>query len=267
MNKPTRGSIETRSFAGELRAAKEKEFVLTGYAASFNTLSRDLGGFKERLAPGCFSRSLKAGGDVKCLFNHDPSAILGRLENDTLTVEEDSRGLKFRCQLNPASQQHRDIYESVKRGDVSECSFAFTINGDAGEDWSEATDERGARFIRRTITDCNLLDVSAVTNPAYGSGTTVQARAADYVPTISWAAFDAEAKRKAQQIKEQIFRSADAFIIPDYVEGQPWEVTPVFYTQAEKDAILDRQLRARADAALAQIRRDDLRQQFLDLFE
>src|SRR5579862_10018022 len=174
MKKPNRGSIEHRSFAGELRAAKEKDFVLTGYAASFNTLSRDLGGYKERLAPGCFKRSLAAGGDVKALFNHNPSMILGRLENGTLSVEEDSRGLKWRCQLNPASQQHRDIYESVKRGDINECSFAFTVR-DGGEDWGEATDERGARFIRRTITDCNLLDVSCVTNPAYGSGTTVAA--------------------------------------------------------------------------------------------
>src|SRR5579862_4104670 len=113
--------------------------------------------------------------------------ILGRLENGTLSVEEDSRGLKWRCQLNPASQQHRDIYESVKRGDINECSFAFTVR-DGGEDWGEATDERGARFIRRTITDCNLLDVSCVTNPAYGSGTTVAARSAvfcDYAPTVA----------------------------------------------------------------------------------
>ena len=264
MKKPTTGSIEKRSFAGELRAAKEKDFVLTGYAASFNTLSRDLGGFKERLAPGCFKRSLAAGDDVKALFNHNPSMILGRRDNGTLSVEEDSRGLKWRCQLNPASQQHRDIYESVKRGDINECSFAFTVQ-DGAEDWEEATDERGARFIRRTIRECNLLDVSCVTNPAYGSGTTVQARSvSDYTPTVSWAAFDAEAKRKAQEIREEIFRAADAFHIPEYVEGQPWEPVPVFFTPAQREAHIDAQLRAQADRIGEQITRELMRDSLED---
>jgi len=265
MKKPNRGSIEHRSFAGELRAAKEKDFVLTGYAASFNTLSRDLGGYKERLAPGCFKRSLAAGGDVKALFNHDPSKILGRLENGTLSVEEDSRGLKFRCQLNPASQTHRDIYESVKRGDINECSFAFTVNGDGGEDWSEATDERGQRFIRRTITDCNLLDVSCVTNPAYSGATTVQARSADYTSTpngAALAALDAENKRKAEEIRTMIFQTCDAFIIPDYVEGQPWEATPVFFTPEQREAHITRQLREKCDEIGRQIFKDDVRAEF-----
>lgn len=263
MKKPNRGSIETRSFAGELRAGKEQDFVLTGYAATFNVLSRDVGGFKERLAPGCFKRSLEAGGDVKALFNHDPNKILGRLENKTLTVAEDSRGLKFRVQLNPKSQQHCDIYESVKRGDINECSFAFTVH-DGAEDWDEASDERGQRFIRRTIRDCDLLDVSCVTNPAYDSGTTVSARSADYTPTVSSSAFDSEAKRRAQEIKEEIFRSADAFIIPEYVEGQPWEVTPVFFTPAEREAHLDAQLRAKADEIGEQIRRELMRDSLED---
>jgi uncharacterized protein len=210
MNKPTKGSIETRSLAGELRAAKDKDFVLTGYAASFNTLSRDLGGYKERLAPGCFKRSLAAGDDVKALFNHNPSMILGRRDNGTLNVEEDSRGLKWRCQLNPKSSQHRDIYESVQRGDISECSFAFTVR-DGAEDWDEPTDERGKRFIRRTIRDCNLLDVSCVTHPAYGSGTTLQARSTvcDYTPRVTDAIFWELANKRAREIGEQVVRDLD----------------------------------------------------------
>jgi uncharacterized protein len=187
MDKPKKGSIEQRSFAGELRAGDDEDFALWGYAASFDVLSRNLGGFRERIARGAFVRSLKAGDDVKATFNHDKNIVLGRRGNGTLTVEEDSRGLKFRCQMNRDSQQHRDIYASIKRGDISQCSFAFTINGDAGEDWQPVSEQDDAGNIIaaiRTLKDVNLIDVSAVTYPAYSekNATSVQARSADYAP-------------------------------------------------------------------------------------
>lgn len=265
MSRPQAGSIERRSFAGELRTAADSKFELTGYAASFNTLSKDLGGYRERLAVGCFKRSLDAGGDVKALFNHDKNIVLGRLENKTLSVTEDARGLKFRVQLNPASQQHRDIYESVKRGDVSECSFAFCVH-DGNEDWDESKDESGNRFIRRTIRDCDLMDVSVVTHPAYSenNATSVQARShvADYVPTMPDACFWGKATKRAQEIREEIFRAADAFIVNE----KTFEVTPVFYTEAEKSAALDRQLRARADEIGREIFNESMRENLgLDL--
>ena len=184
MNKPQVGSIETRSFAAELRATDDAKFELCGYAAKFNTRSKNLGGFYEQIARGAFSRSLKAGDDCRALFNHDKNIILGRRGNGTLDVSEDERGLKFRCQLNRDSQQHRDIYASVKRGDISQCSFAFTVNGDAGEDWQPLNekDEAGNTIAAiRTLKDVNLIDVSAVTYPAYNA-TGVQARSTDYAP-------------------------------------------------------------------------------------
>ena len=61
MDKPQKGSIEKRSFAAELRATDDAKFEVCGYAASFNVLSRNLGGFKERISRGAFYRSLKAG--------------------------------------------------------------------------------------------------------------------------------------------------------------------------------------------------------------
>jgi HK97 family phage prohead protease len=187
--------------------------------------------------------------------------ILGRLENGTLTVEEDSRGLKWRCQLNPASQQHRDIYESVKRGDINECSFAFTVR-DGAEDWEEATDERGARFIRRTIRECNLLDVSCVTNPAYGSGTTVQARSiSDYTPTLTDEIFWSVANKRAQEIAAEILRTAPAYFFTNCDEhGEPTAasiVLPDFRTQ-------DARNRAKADAIGEEIRRELMRDSLED---
>lgn len=209
--------IEKRSLTAELRAdGQGDEMAIAGYAALFNSESKDLGGFKERIAPGAFTRSLKEGGDVKALVNHDPSQLLGRTKNGTLTVSQDSRGLKFRCVLNPDSQTHRDLYAAIKRGDYDECSFAMTVP-EGGDTWDEAQDDDGRSYQRRTLRDVNLMDVSCVTYPAYNS-TSVGARAADYADdSTAWIAkkreflanYEADANR----------RSKAAAILHDIMKG------------------------------------------------
>ena len=73
-------------------------FFLDGYV-TFRSLSNDLGGFKERLAPNCFSRAIREQQDVMCLRNHDPNFVLGRSKNGTLSLREDGTGFHFRCVL------------------------------------------------------------------------------------------------------------------------------------------------------------------------
>jgi HK97 family phage prohead protease len=163
--------VETRDGAGD-------EFALIGYASVFNTWSHDLGGFKEIILPGTFARSLREGADVKCLFNHAPDNILGRTKSGTCTVSEDSHGLRFRCQLDKNNSRHADLYRSIKRGDIDECSFAFKVP-DGGQQWAESKDENGQTQYKRTISDVDLIDVSIVTYPAY-PGTEAGARAANY---------------------------------------------------------------------------------------
>src|SRR6185437_15993750 len=103
--------IERRSLAADLRAESQgDEMSLVGYAALFNSESKNLGAFRERIKPGAFTRSLNEGADVKALVNHDPSQLLGRTKNGTLKLEQDDRGLKFRVVLNPQSQAHRDLH-------------------------------------------------------------------------------------------------------------------------------------------------------------
>jgi uncharacterized protein len=172
-------SIERR-YIQELRAGQGQgdQMVLEGYAARFNSPSKDLGGFRETIAPGAFKRALAENADVRCLFNHSADKVLGRTASGTLTINEDEKGLHFRCQLDPNNTDHRNLHSSVKRGDINECSFAFTPNGPDGEDWQNVKDERGNWFISRMLKDVNLFDVSAVTHPAYDN-TSVQARAAE----------------------------------------------------------------------------------------
>lgn len=162
-------SIEKRTITAELRAEKgaNGELYIRGYAATFNVESKDLGGFREVVAPGAFTRSLKEGGDVKALFNHDANHILGRKKNNTLEVAQDEKGLAWRCTLNPLSQAHRDLHAAVERGDIDECSFAFTAPK-GGQVWAErSTGDGNEPQIVRTLTDVNLFDVSVVTYPAY----------------------------------------------------------------------------------------------------
>jgi uncharacterized protein len=149
---------------------------VSGYAAMYyngdpKTMSEDLGGFRERLAPGCFTRVLRKNPDVQILYNHDPSLILGRTSSGTARVGESPIGVHFYCKLGSQSYA-QDLRESIRRGDVSQCSFGFIVDpDDDGEDeWSKERDGNGDLYACRTIKHVSsLLDCSPVTYPAYKS--------------------------------------------------------------------------------------------------
>ena len=154
---------ETRVFPiSELRLIKPKEGPTTfeGYAAVFNKLSEDLGGFREKIKPQAFKKAIKIS-DTRALFNHDSNFVLGRLSAKTLDIREDDKGLKFRV-VPPATQWAKDLMVSVERGDISQCSFGFTL-AKSGDEWSDKDGE-----MIRTIREVGqLLDVSLVSFPAY----------------------------------------------------------------------------------------------------
>src|ERR1035441_3259188 len=110
---------EIRSSITELQAEGN---TLTGYIARFNSMSADLGGFREILAPGCFAKSLAAGTAIRALVNHNTNACIGNTASKTLTLREDDKGLAFSCDL-PDTQAARDLKVSVSRGDVTRASF------------------------------------------------------------------------------------------------------------------------------------------------
>lgn len=140
-----------------------KRTYLSGYAALFNSLSEDLGGFRERIAPGAFRREIESGADVVLVPDHryDAAAMLGRTTNKTLRLSENDTGLRVRATL-PDTTAGRDIAAVIKRGDVHGMSFAFSIPDPSGEAWSE---EGG--IIIRELRNVRLFDVSVVVWPAY----------------------------------------------------------------------------------------------------
>ena len=145
----------------EVRIAEaegDEPLRIVGYAARFNVLSVDLGGFRERILPGAFRQHLDDGADVRALFNHDPSAILGRRAARTLRVSEDDKGLRYTIHP-PDTTVGRDLVQSIKRGDITGSSFGFDALDDA---WHNEGGE-----VVREIRQARLWDVSPVTFPAY----------------------------------------------------------------------------------------------------
>jgi hypothetical protein len=154
--------IERRTLDIELRVERREDgpAKIVGHAAVFNSLSEDLGGFREQIAPGAFADAVKTD-DVRALWNHNPDYVLGRNRAKTLTLSEDSRGLKIEVDP-PDTQFARDLMVSIERGDVSQMSFAFSVRAN-GQNWGKDDDGQ----VVRTLTNVRLFDVSPVTYPAY----------------------------------------------------------------------------------------------------
>jgi len=155
------GKIEIRKANGRDNPNQQ---TLLGYAAKFDVMSENLGGFREQIAPGAFTDVLN--NDVRALFNHDVNHVLGRTKACTLRIAQDDVGLYYEVDL-PDTQAARDLVTSIDRGDVSQSSFAFRVAPN-GDNWHENDDG----IIVRTITKVSrLYDVSPVTYPAYPDAT------------------------------------------------------------------------------------------------
>lgn len=166
-----RNNRQMRSTASkfELREAEDAIYI-EGYFSVFNSNYTLWEGATESIAEGAFSDTL--GNDIRALIDHDTSKVLGRNKAGTLELREDSHGLWGRIRVNPNDSDAMNLYERVKRGDVDQCSFGFTIE-------DEETEFREDGSVHWTIRKVNLFEVSVVTFPAYEE-TSVAARKEDY---------------------------------------------------------------------------------------
>ncbi|MEY2371625.1 MULTISPECIES: HK97 family phage prohead protease [Lysinibacillus] len=132
--------------------------VIEGYAAVFNSPTDIWGMFTEIIAPGAFADAIASNDDIRALFNHDWNNVLGRTKSGTLRLSEDARGLKFEVDL-PNTTLARDLSESLRRGDISQCSFGFVPTS---ETWDYEPE-----IPVRTINTVELHEISVVSIPAY----------------------------------------------------------------------------------------------------
>ena len=139
----------------ELRMDGDVKKVI-GYGAVFNSMSNDLGGFREIISKNAFEGRLED--DVRFLVNHD-GLPLARTTNNTLRLSVDEKGLRYEA-IMPDTTLSNDLMELMKNGTISQSSFAFIVEDDS---W-EQKDGVNIRTINKVS---RLFDVSAVTYPAY----------------------------------------------------------------------------------------------------
>lgn len=161
----------------EIRAADggREELHVEGYAAVFQQRTllweSPFSGtrYYEIIAPEAVDSQTDMS-DVILRYNHsDAALILARSSNGTLTVTPDGKGLKISARIAPTTAG-KDIYQLIKRGDISKMSFAFAVDKDEWEnDQANKTQTRTIRHISR------VCDVSPVDFPAY-DGTSITAR-------------------------------------------------------------------------------------------
>lgn len=176
MNRRTAVSVDTDFLTREVDGRR----FIEGYFAVFSSFYELWDGAAETIDPGAFD--LARDTDVRALTNHDTTLVLGRTTAGTLTLAVDERGLFGTVEINPADQDAVNLYERVKRRDVTQCSFGFDILDEA----PITENGRTVWHLRRV----QLYEVSVCTFPAYEeTGVVVKARRAE-LETIN--------KRKAE---------------------------------------------------------------------
>lgn len=166
----------------------EESRTVEGYALLFNISSDGLD-IEEVIEPGALDGVIERS-NVFALLNHDERrGILARSKKGvgTLSLTVDGKGLRYRFEA-PKTALGDELLEYLRRGEVTESSFAFSVAEDL---W-----ERKGESWKRTIKKFNeLYDISPVYDAAY-SKTTVYMRGKEQLE---------------QEEKEQRERELDAY--------------------------------------------------------
>lgn len=198
--------IELRAFDFEVRAQKDEEHgsYLSGTPIVYEAWT-NLGWYDERIADGALTDTdLK---DVRFLVNHNTDMIpLARSrnnnENSTMQMSvEDGVGMHIRVNLDTENNaEAKALYSAVERGDISGMSFMFTVDGDNWEDIDSDHPKRTITAIRR------VMEVSAVTFPAYEQTSISTRGLADALENAKASLESVKAEKRAIEIKKQKIR-------------------------------------------------------------
>jgi len=157
---PTADELIDLLFKLKSKYRKNAVWVMnSGSAAALQKLKNGIWDeFREQFAPGAFKDSLASGTDVRALYEHNYSQLLGRTKSGTLVLSEDDTGLRFEL-TPPNTQLGNDVLELVERGDISGMSFGFRA---LKESWNIAQSP-----YLRTVTAAELREITVTSMPAY----------------------------------------------------------------------------------------------------
>lgn len=166
IKKPDLNGNEVRSLTAPIeRRATDGKVTVAGYAAVFSDMTEIGDYFRETIAPGAFTATLKTA-DVRAYFDHNSGRVLGRVSAGTLRLKEDAKGLYVEIDL-PDTSDGRDVQALIERGDVTGMSFGMIVTK---QTWDDTGD-----IPSRTINEVILREVSIVSEPAY-EGTSIALR-------------------------------------------------------------------------------------------
>lgn len=197
-------------------------------------------GFYEYITPTAFNKTLADGADVRALWNHDTTKLLGRVKNNSLRLRSEEDGLHIECDL-PQTSYAEDVYNLIRGGYNNGLSFGFTTIQDK---W-EAREEDG-----RTVDVCYLIEVRlyevsfCVAFPAYEATDSEARNIRSIIDDIK--------RIKPEDLSEEDKQALNTTIrelLPNEEEPAPEPDTPAA-TSTEADENQERQL----DEFLASLR-------------
>lgn len=168
MNK--RNSYRTAQFKTR-EETETGDLILSGYFIKFDEVTELWPGYFEVIKREGVEKAIQ-NADIRALFNHDDSLVLGRTGNGTVILGVDEIGLFGDIIINKEDPQAIGAYARVQRGDVIGCSFGFIpikIN----------TEERDDGSYLDTVLELEIFEVSPCTFPAYPQ-TEIAARQKDF---------------------------------------------------------------------------------------
>ena len=153
--------------------------TIEGYALKFGLRSRLLcdwwsGAYYEVLEPGCVTREMLDGQDIKLTLFHDRQIILGRSKKGrgTLSYDVDEIGVKFTCDLARTVDGDKAL-ELVQRGDIDGCSFIYSTDEEDNENavsferLTERTEDGEEILLRHVKRIDHVYDFTLTPDPAY----------------------------------------------------------------------------------------------------
>lgn len=167
------GTIKTKNeryFSAESKTTLQCRMLengmarLSGYINVIGDVSKTLRAangskFRERIEKGAFKRDLEAAKkenrNILALLNHNHSRVLGNVQDGTLKLEEDDKGLRFDLETRA---------ENVQGKEFTGCSFGFfdvCVNTER---------DRNSKMFYRSVNDLELDEVSLLERgytPAY----------------------------------------------------------------------------------------------------
>ena len=207
-----------RSFNFEVRAEQMEGHgnIITGRAIVFDSPT-DIGDFTEVIDKNALAETDLR--DVRFLVNHNTDMIpLARSRNNnvnsTMQLMVGEEGLDIRADLDTENNADaRALYSATERGDISGMSFMMLVDG---EQWDWTNEEHP---VRRITSISKVLEVSAVTWPAYESSSLEARGNAEALESAKATLESAKAEAKAEEEKQADIEKLNS-ILDELDEGE-----------------------------------------------